>query len=226
MNKICAIIPAFNVEGTILKVIQGVSQYVNKKNIVIIDDGCSDRTFQIAENAGTVVLKNATNKGKGFSLKKGYQYAINNKYQAVICLDADLQHDPKDIPKFIDSLKNTNADLILGSRMDDLTSMPWDRQFSNQTTSLLISLFTSQRVRDSQSGYRLIKIDVLKKIKLNSNKYETESELLVKALKSKYKIAHVPIRTIYNDQPSYISRFVDTGRFVRIVFLSLMIKSK
>jgi len=100
--------------------------------------------------------------------------------------------------------------------------MPWDRQFSNQTTSLIISLFTGQRVRDSQSGYRLIKTDVLRKIQLVSNKYETESELLVKALKRKFKFVHVPIQTIYNDQPSHINRFIDTWRFVRIVVLSLL----
>ncbi len=100
--------------------------------------------------------------------------------------------------------------------------MPWDRQFSNQTTSLIISILTGPRVRDSQTGYRLIKTHLLKKIKLASNKYETESELLVKILKNNYKIAHVPIKTIYNDQPSHINRFVDTLRFIRIVILSLI----
>ena len=224
MTNICAIIPSYNVEGTISEVIQGVSQYIDKKNIIIIDDGSTDGTLEIAERTGVVVLKNTSNKGKGFSLKKGYHCAIKKDYQAVICLDADLQHDPHDIPKFLNSFENTNADLILGSRMDDLSTMPWDRQFSNQTTSLIISLLTGQRVRDSQSGYRLIKTDVLQKIKLISNKYETESELLVKALKSKFKIAHVPIKTIYNDQPSHINRFVDTLRFVKIVLLSLIKK--
>ncbi len=222
MTNICAIIPSYNVEGTISEVIQGVSQYIDKKNIIIIDDGSLDATFKIAERTGAVVLKNTSNKGKGFSLKKGYHYAIKKDYQAVICLDADLQHDPHDITKFLNSFKKTNADFILGSRMDDLSTMAWDRKFSNQTTSLLISLFTGQRIRDSQSGYRLIKTDVLRKTKLVSNKYETESELLVKALKNKYKIAHVPIKTIYNDQPSHINRFVDTLRFVRIVILSLI----
>ena len=225
MTKICAIIPSYNVEGTISEVIQEVSQYIDKKNIIIIDDGSLDATFQVAERTGAVVLKNPINKGKGLSLKKGYQYAIKNDCQVVICLDADLQHDPHDIPKFLNSFKKNNADLILGSRMDDLSTMPWDRQFSNQATSLIISLFTGQRVRDSQSGYRLIKTDVLRKIKLSSNKYETESELLVKVLKSKFKVAHVPIKTIYNDQPSHINRFVDTVRFVRIVMLSLINKN-
>jgi len=222
MNNICAIIPAYNVEQTISKVIQGVNQFIKIQSIVVVDDGSGDSTGEISISAGLVVLQNSVNRGKGFSLKKGYQYAIKKGYKAVICLDADLQHDPNDIPKFLDCFKKNNADLILGSRMKDLSTMPLDRQFSNQTTSLLISLFTGQRVRDSQSGYRMIKTDVLRKIKLTSDKYETESELLVKALKNKYKIAHVPIKTIYNDQPSHINRFVDTLRFIRIVLLSLI----
>jgi glycosyltransferase involved in cell wall biosynthesis len=221
MTKICAIIPAFNTEATLPKVIEGVNKYIKKENIIIIDDGSSDKTFAIAEKIGVIVLKNHTNQGKGFSLKKGYQYAIKNNYRAVICLDADLQHSPSDIPQFIKCFDTSDADLVLGNRMFDVSSMPWDRQFSNQTTSLLISIFTGQRIRDSQSGYRLIKTEVLREIKLVSNKYETESELLVKALKRKYKIAHVSIQTIYNEQPSHINRFIDTWRFVRIVVFSL-----
>ncbi|MBC8184146.1 glycosyltransferase family 2 protein [candidate division KSB1 bacterium] len=222
MNKICVIIPAFNAEATLANVIQGVSKYIEKKNIIIVDDGSSDATFEIAKKNDGVVLKNPTNEGKGFSLKKGYLYAIKNNFQAVICLDADMQHTPDDIPLFLDCYNKSNVDFILGNRMFDVSSMPWDRQFSNQTTSLIITLFTGQRIRDSQSGFRLIKTHVLRKIKLVSNRYETESELLVKALKSKYKFAHVPIKTIYNDQPSHINRLIDTWRFVRIVVLSLL----
>jgi glycosyltransferase involved in cell wall biosynthesis len=221
MAKICIIIPAFNAETTITKVIHGVNKYIKKENIIIIDDGSSDKTFAIAQKIGVVVLKNHTNQGKGFSLKEGYNYAIKKNYRAVICLDADLQHAPDDIPHFLDCFQKSNIDLVLGNRMLDISSMPWDRQFSNQTTSLLISIFTGQRIRDSQSGYRLIKTDILREIKLVSNRYETESELLVKALKRKYKIAHVPIKTIYNNQPSHINRLIDTWRFVRIVVFSL-----
>ncbi len=225
MSKISAIIPAYNVEKTISQVIYGVNQFIDLHDIIVIDDGSIDATGEKIKKTGVVLLKNISNKGKGFSLKKGYQYVVKKKYQAAICLDADLQHVPEDIPKFLDSFKKNNVDLILGSRMHDVSTMPWDRQFSNQTTSLLISLFTGLRVRDSQSGYRLIKTDVLRKINLVSNKYETESELLVKALKNKFKICHVPIRTIYNDQPSHINRFVDAWRFVKIVMRSLIRKA-
>jgi len=87
-------------------------------------------------------------------------------------------------------------------------------------TSLLISLLTGQRINDSQNGYRLMKTEILRNINLVSNRYETESELLVKALLHGYKIAHVPIKTIYNDQQSHIHRLVDTLDSLRLSYIA------
>ncbi len=220
--KICAIIPAYNVESTIEEVVRGVNRFLQFQDIVIIDDGSGDDTVEKAKRTGATVLRNEVNRGKGYSLKRGFEYAIDNWYDAVISLDADLQHDPLEIPKFIQCYSQQNADLVLGDRTHDLSSMPIDRQFSNKTTSLIISLLTGQRVRDSQNGYRLMKTEVLKRIHLTSDRYEMESELLVKSLINKFRIAHVPIGTIYGDQQSHIHRFVDTLRFIRVVVRSLI----
>jgi len=226
MSKICAVIPAFNVEQTISTVITKTSQFIKPANIIVVDDGSFDKTAATVKKTGVVVISNGVNRGKGFSLKQGFQYAIENGYEAIITLDGDQQHDPLEIPQFIDCYRKTGADLILGDRTHDFATMPLDRQFSNKMTSLIISLLTGQRVRDSQTGYRLIKTKNLKRINLISNRYDTESELLVKALLNSCKIAHVPIKTIYNEQPSHIHRFVDTLRFMRIVTLSLIQKDK
>ncbi len=222
MKNICVVIPCFNVERTIAEVINKTSQFIPHSHIIAVDDGSRDQTATIARKTGSIVLQNGVNRGKGYSLKRGFQYAINKGFEAIITLDSDLQHDPLEIPQFINHYKETNADLILGDRTFDFSTMPLDRQFSNKMTSLLISLLTGQRVKDSQNGYRLIKTDILKKITLVSNRYETESELLVKALLHGYKIAHVPIKTIYNNQQSHIHRFIDTLRFLKVVALSLI----
>jgi len=222
MIKICVVIPAYNVESTISEVISQVSQFIDINNIIAVNDGSSDRTGSTAEKTGVAVIFNEVNQGKGFSLKRGFLHAIQKGYDAVITIDGDLQHDSQEIPKFINCFADTNADLVLGDRTNDLSSMPLDRQFSNKTTSLIISILTGQRVRDSQSGYRLIKTNVIRRINLTSNRYETESELLVKALLDGYKIVHVPIKTIYNEQASHIHRFVDTLRFIRVVLKSLI----
>lgn len=224
MKNICAVIPCFNVEQTISEVITKVSQFIRPDKIIVIDDGSFDQTVTIARTTGAVILQNKVNRGKGYSLKRGFQYAIKNHFSAIITLDGDLQHDPIEIAQFIKCFDRTNADLILGDRTTDFSSMPVDRQFSNKMTSLMISLLTGQRVRDSQTGYRLIKMDILRKINLISNRYETESELLVKALLHGYKIAHVPIKTIYDDQQSHIHRFIDTMRFLKVVTYSLIKK--
>lgn len=224
MKKICTVIPSFNVERTLSEVISKVSQFVAPVHIIVVDDDSVDQTAEIAKKAGVVVLQNRVNRGKGFTLNQGFQYAIRNHYDAIITLDGDLQHDPLEIPKFINYYYQTNFDLILGDRTGDLSNMPLDRQFSNKMTSLIISLLTGQRVRDSQTGYRLIKTNILKSISLISNRYEFESELLVKAILLGYKIAHVPIKTIYNDQQSHIHRFIDTLRFLKIIIFSLIKK--
>lgn len=222
MKNICAVIPSFNVERTIFEVINKTSHFIQNSHVIIVDDGSLDQTATIARKKGSVVLQNGVNCGKGYSLKRGFQYAINSGFEAIITLDGDLQHDPLEIPKFISRFRETNADLILGDRSFDFSTMPLDRRFSNKMTSLMISLLTGQRVRDSQNGYRLIKTEILKSINLVSNRYETESELLVKTLLHGYKIANVPIKTIYNDQQSHIHRFIDTLRFLKVVTLSLM----
>ncbi|NOZ60134.1 MAG: glycosyltransferase family 2 protein [Calditrichaeota bacterium] len=224
-KEICAIIPAFNAEKTIGAVIRGVNRYLPPEQIVVVNDGSADATETIARKQGAVVLNNGKNRGKGFSLRRGFHFAIENNFSAALCIDADMQHDPADIPKFLACFNQTDADLILGSRIHNLKDMPLDRQFSNQTTSLLISLLTGVRVRDSQSGYRLIKTSVLKKIILHSNRYETESELLVKTLKSGFRVTHVPIKTIYNQAPSHIHRLRDTIRFLIVVGRSLYSKT-
>ena len=222
MKTICAVIPAYNVQATIGEVIQGVRKFIDPSRIIVVDDGSTDETASIAKRSGVIVLQNQTNAGKGHALKQGFRYARRHHFDAIITLDGDCQHDPAEIPKFVDRYSGTNADLILGDRTNDFSRMPRDRRFSNKMTSLIISVLTGKRVRDSQSGYRLIKTEILKQMTLTSNKYETESELLVKALLNKFTIAHVPIKTIYNDQQSHIHRLKDTGRFIRVVIRSLI----
>ena len=202
--------------------IHRVSQFIDLADVIVVDDGSVDETGTASRETGAIVLHNFVNRGKGYSLKRGFQYAIENEYDAIITIDGDMQHDPDEIPRFLERYRGTNADLILGDRTGDFSTMPLDRQLSNRTTSLVISILTGRRIRDSQSGYRLITTGVLKKITLISNRYETESELLVKALSRGFQLDHVPIRTIYNEGVSHIHRFKDTIRFVYIVLMSLI----
>jgi len=125
MKNICAVIPSFNVERTIFEVINKTSHFIRNSHIIIVDDGSLDQTAIIASKTGSAVLQNGINHGKGYSLKRGFQYAINNGFEAIITLDGDLQHDPLEISHFISCYLETDADLILGDRSHDFSLCRW-----------------------------------------------------------------------------------------------------
>jgi len=173
------------------------------------------------EKTEATILKHSQNKGKGEALKTGFRYAIQQGYDHVITLDADLQHDPIFIKNFVNRAKNNNSDIVLGTREMNLRIMPFDRFLTNKLTSIIISIFTGQIVKDSQSGYRLIKVKVLKSLKLRSKKYDLESEILLKGGKKGFKISSISISTIYIGTKSFISPLADTYRFLLALWRSL-----
>ncbi len=223
MNEFCAVIPAYNAERTIGKLIQKVSQFIPMKDIIVVDDGSSDKTCEIASDLGVNVLKLYRNYGKGKALKTGFEYAKSQNYTAVLTLDADLQHNPDEIPKFFARF-NEGFDILIGNRMKNLKPMPIERIFSNKTTSFLISMRTGQKILDSQCGFRLIKIDVIKNVDAKSDGFAFESEFLIKALLRGFKVGFVDIETIYNGERSYIKHFKDTFNFVSIYIQSFFWK--
>ncbi|CUS77647.1 Glycosyltransferase involved in cell wall bisynthesis [Candidatus Kryptonium thompsonii] len=215
MSNICAVIPAYNAERTIKILIERVKKFIPLEDIVVVDDGSTDMTSEIALGCGANVLKHAKNYGKGKALKTGFKFAILKNYDAVLTLDADLQHDPDEIPKLIDKFSE-GFDIVIGNRMKNLKSMPVERIFSNKMTSFLISLRTGQKIPDSQCGFRLIKRAVIEKISVKSDGFSFESEFLIKALLAGFKVGFVEIKTIYNGERSYIKHFSDTFKFIAV----------
>lgn len=219
MLKVCVVIPAANEERTIGKIIDGVKRHLEQ--VIVVDDGSSDRTAKIAEDHGVTVIRHPRNLGKGEALKTGFSRALAAGCQAVIFLDADGQHDPDEIPKFIQAALRSRAAIILGNRMKDVRCMPLIRRLTNQFTSFLLSVICRQQLPDSQCGFRLLKKSVLEKIQLSTACFETESEMLIRASRAGFKIDSVPIRTIYSQQISKINPLIDTGRFIRLVVREL-----
>ena len=219
--RIVALIPAYNAARRLPEVITGVAEHISRSDIVVVDDGSSDDTLRIAESCETVVLKHARNRGKGAALKTGFGFALTEGYDAVLTLDADGQHDPRCIPAFIQAQRQTQADIVVGSRMHDISTMPLHRRCSNTLTSLIISIRVGCRIPDSQSGFRWIRSSVLRAIPLKDDGYHLESELLIKARKKGARIVAVPIETIYRDEKSSIKPFRDTLRFVVLIIRSL-----
>jgi glycosyltransferase involved in cell wall biosynthesis len=195
--RTCALIPAFNEVPYIADVVKGTQPHVEK--VVVIDDGSGDGTGQAARAAGATCLRSARNCGKASALRMGIDFArAAENFTHVLTLDGDGQHWPEDIPGMLRVAEETGADLVIGARSFDRASMPRSRYYSNTIGSRVASSLVGREIRDSQSGFRLFRLDKLLGTKLRSRYYELEMEMLIKMARSGCTIAHAPVRTIYH----------------------------
>jgi glycosyltransferase involved in cell wall biosynthesis len=213
--RFCVIIPTYNESRAIADLINQIIKL--GLEVVIVDDGSADDTAKIALASGAKVLVNRENIGKGAALIKGYNYALQHGFDAVISMDGDGQHACDDLPAFIQKAQNSTAPLIVGNRMGKTGQMPFVRVVTNFLMSKFISLLVKQHIPDSQCGFRLIKKELLSKLDLSTSKYETETEVLIKAAGWGAKIESIPVKTIYSGQKSQINPLMDTFRFLRFV---------
>mgnify|MGYP001573605290 CR=1 FL=1 len=213
--QICVVIPTYNESKAIASLVEKIRQ--QELEVVVVDDGSGDNTSGIASDNGAIVLRNLTNQGKGASLVRGFQYALSRDFDAVITMDGDGQHLPEEIPYFIGLATHSNSGILIGNRMSKITNMPYMRVLANKLMSWLISFAAGQSIPDTQCGFRLIKKEVLKKINLKTSKYETESEIIIKASRLGFKIKSVPIKTVYEGEKSQINPIIDTLRFIKFI---------
>jgi len=214
--KIGIVIPAYNEAVQLGEVLGQVKQHIGSDNICVVDDGSQDRTSDVATSAGVQCIRFPENRGKGEALKTGFQWAVNQGLDAVITLDADGQHDPDLIPEFIETMKMKLCDVVLGTRPFRLGEMPPDRILSNTISSYFVSLAARQKIRDSQSGYRMFKLSALKGLPLRGQLYELESEMLIRLGRKHARFATCAIPAYYEDAPSHIRRWRDIRRFVKM----------
>ena len=220
--KICILIPAHNEARTIAGVVK--SACAKGFDVLVVDDGSSDGSSQLARDAGATILVNFQNQGKGFSLQRGFDYIISRDYEALITMDADGQHAVEDLDGFVRLFHEKKPDVICGNRMTDHRGMPFHRLVTNKIMSTLISLVCRQKIYDTQCGYRLIRCEVLRNVQLSSSAFEIESEVLIKASKKNYRIASVPVKTIYGTEVSKINPFFDTARFIVYIVREMFVR--
>jgi glycosyltransferase involved in cell wall biosynthesis len=220
--KTCVLIPAYNEA----KEIDGLIRQVRRLGMpaVVVDDGSLDNTAAIAEAAGAEVIRNKCNTGKGISLSRGFDYILAAGYDTVVMMDGDGQHDPADIPFFLRALENLDCGMIIGNRMPQAQHMPPVRYVTNWFMSWLISSLIGQEVPDSQCGFRLIRREVLERLKLRTRKFEIESEIIIHAARLGFKIKSIPIKTLYRNEKSQINPFIDTLRFIYFIFCEIFHK--
>ena len=194
-NDLWIVIRAHNEEKRINEVIQKTKKYA--KNIIVVDDGSRDNTYKIAAKLKVTVLKHIINLGKGAALKTGCDYAVKKGAKKLIVLDADTQHDPKEIPKFIKNLNK--ADIVFGYRQLN-KEMPFILKSGNWLIRSVTKALYNIDLKDTQSGYRAFTAKAYKKIRWRASDYSMESEMITKAGKHHLKYKEIPIQTIYGDK--------------------------
>lgn len=189
------LIPAYNEGKTIAEVIFKTKKF--SSNIIVVDDGSKDDTCLQAKNAGAIVLQHKINLGKGAALKTGCDYAIKLRAQKIIVIDADGQHEPKEIPRFLTALND--HDIVFGCRKIP-DSMPLVLRFGNKVISKVLHLLYNLSIEDSQCGYRAFTAEAYPKIRWEALDYYVETEMAIRAGRKKLKYTMIPIETIYADR--------------------------
>jgi len=194
-SLISLVIPAYNEEKTIGNVLEQTIQVMDALGmpyeVIVVDDGSSDRTKEMASKYKAKVLSNGKNRGKGYAIRKGLQQA---KGDIIVTMDADGSHNPKQIPDLIKPLFN-GADIVAGSRFlnHGKKSTSKLKTLGNHLINVTIMVLTGKKVTDSQTGLRAFKKDFLQKTILESCGYEIETEITVKSLKNGFNFQEIPI---------------------------------
>lgn len=222
VSKICVIIPAYNAAETISHVVRGALNHI--PHVMVADDGSTDDTAMVAAEAGAEVISIDKNRGKGHALKVLFQRAVDVEYDAVISMDADKQHNPEDIPLFMQAHHKNPADIILGSRMYEKEKIPRERYNSMHIARFFVSLAANQFIEDTQCGFRLYPLSLLKKMSLTTDRYVTETEILIKAGDMGSKIRTVKIQALYGAYTSHFRPILDVDAITAYVISYLMIK--
>jgi len=211
-TDVIAVIPAYQAAATLDTVVTQVAEHLS---VLVVDDGSTDGTSEVAATAGAEVLRQEPNQGKGAALRRGFREALDRGIGTVVTLDADGQHDPSCIPAFLEAWRRDGAPLIIGQR--DFRQMPWSRRIANELGTRVFSWAVGRRIVDNQSGYRLISTPLLPLL-LGSDEagFEFEVEMITLAIRAKLEIDWVPVPTIYEDAGSHIQPIAHVTNFLRV----------
>lgn len=200
--KVSAVVPAFNEEIAIGSVVLSTRKYVDQ--VVVVDDGSSDRTAEIALMAGALVVKHSKNQGKGAALKTGFE-SVDSDSDIVITLDGDGQHDPEEILKLIQPIKSGESDMVIGSRYlhNAATDTPIYRRFGQMVLNKATNFNSGLEITDTQSGFRAFSSYALPALRFDHKGYSIESGMLIDAAHFGLMIKEVSTSTRYNTANSH-----------------------
>jgi glycosyltransferase involved in cell wall biosynthesis len=214
-NQIAAVIPAYNEAKHVADVVRRTRQQL--ENVLVVDDGSTDGTADEARAAGAELIVHPENRGKGQSIKDGLHHWMDRGVEWVVILDADGQHRPEEIDRMLAAAQRDAVCLLIGNRMEDISSMPLVRRFVNRYMSNKISRACGQQIPDTQCGFRMLHRNIIPSVLGGTNRFDYETEMLILASRNGFKVWSVPITTVYSDEVSSIHPVRDTIRFFKLM---------
>jgi glycosyltransferase involved in cell wall biosynthesis len=212
---VAAIIPAYFEEKHIADVVRRTLRQLD--HTLVVDDGSTDATAANARAAGAEVVVHPQNRGKGESIKTGLRHWHERGFEYVVILDGDGQHLPEEINRFIAAASSHGAKLLLGTRMNDVSRMPFLRRVVNRYMSHKISRVCGQQIPDTQCGFRMVHRELIPDLLGGTGRFDYETEMLIVASRKGCRIESVPISTVYSDEVSSIHPVRDTLRFFKLI---------
>jgi glycosyltransferase involved in cell wall biosynthesis len=217
-DDVLILIPVYQCEATVGDVVRGARAAGHP--VLVVDDGSSDASGDAAERAGATVLRHPGNQGKGAALQTGFAFAERHGARAVLTLDADAQHDPSEIPHLVAAHRADPRALVIGVRRFDEELMPRRSRIGNRISTWWISRFAGRSHADTQSGFRVYPRALFAGARFRTSRFDTETELILRAAKLALPLVEVPIRTIYADGEktrTHFRNFRDTLRIITLV---------
>ncbi len=217
-ERLAVLIPAFNAAPSIAEVVRGSAAQLS--TVVVVDDGSTDETGNVARAAGAIVIRHESNMGKGAALKTGFKWALEQGLDGVITLDADGQHLPSEIPKILRCHNESGASLVIGGRAHLFGQMLPRRRRANRFSARAIAWAAHVTLTDSQSGFRYYSSDLIRTVTLKADGFDLESEVIVRAGALGLRIENTPINLGFVNGlcTSHYRPIADTVRIAWTVF--------
>jgi glycosyltransferase involved in cell wall biosynthesis len=222
-QSVAFVIPAYNEEGAIADVVSSLQKelakhHVDTYKIVVVSDGSKDNTVKFAKaQKNTVVLDHVINMGAGAATRTGLSYALLQKYDIAVTLDADGQHLPKDVVAVYESIAKGKADIVIGNRLWDKDGMPLIKRVGNKGLSFITTVMYGSNIKDSQSGLRGFNKKALMNVYYHSNRYAFCSEMIWRAKNADLSITEIPITAVYTDYSTAAGRGQSNWGAIQIV---------
>jgi glycosyltransferase involved in cell wall biosynthesis len=210
-SSCAAVIPCFNERATIAALVRAIRSHL--PSVIVVDDGSTDQTADLARAAGAAVLSHPRNLGKGAAIRSGFLRAKEQGFEWAFTMDGDGQHSPGDLPAFLHCAQTTGAELVVGNRMQNARAIPWLRRRVNLWMSRQLSRRAGRKLPDTQCGFRLVHLPAWATLSLRTEHFEIESEMLMAFLAAGHPVEFVPIQVIGPARRSHIHPLNDTWRW-------------